>query len=244
MQNSPLKYLTIFSVFCLAFVQPIYSQENKKNIFLADSLFNQKQYTQALTLYEKILEEEQQFSPSMLLKMAYIKEGLRDFTGVMYYLHLYYSKTPNRAVLRKMEDLAQTYRLSGYEYSDRQFFKTQLHKYYLDILEGMLLVAVSIITIIAFRRKIKSVSNKFKMGFSLYLIFIFYYINYLDFGQEGIIRQNRIPIMSAPSAGSFWLASATQGNKIRVTGEKDIWYEIEWKDKRAYIRKQNILLLP
>ena len=180
----------------------------------------------------------------MLLKMAFIKEVQRDYTGAMYYLHLYYSKTPNRTVLRKMEDLAQTNHLVGYEYSDLQFFKTQFRKYHLDFLEGMLLIAVVVITILYFRHKTKPVSKEFKIGFTLYLIFILYYINYLDFGQDGIIRQNSIPVMSAPSAGSAWIATATQGHKVKLTGEKDIWYEIEWKDKRAYIRKKNILLLP
>lgn len=244
MQNSCLKYFTIFFVFFIGFLQPIYSQRTKTRIILADSLFNQKQYLQAFSDYEKILEEDQQYSPTMILKMAYIKEGLQDFTGAMYYLHLYYAKTPNRAVLRKMEDLAQAHQLSGYEYSDLQFFRTQFRKYYQDILEGLLLVAVVIVTVTMFRRKPNPVKNSFKIGFTLYLAFIFYYINYLDFGQEGIIRYNRIPIMSAPSAGADWLTTASHGHKLKIIGEKDIWYEVQWKNQRAYIRKQNILVLP
>ncbi len=244
MQNTYLKYLIIILVFCGVFIQPIYSQETNSSIRTADSLFTQKQYLQALLIYEKILTNEQQYSPTMLLKMAFIKEGLRDFTGAMYYLHLYYAKTPNRAVLRKMEDLAQTYRLTGYEYSDLQFFKTQFNKYYLHILEGLLLVAVVIITFTYFRRRKKTISNGFKVSFTLYLLFILYYINYLDFGQEGITRHSRIPIMSAPSAGAAWLATVSQGHKLKLTGEKDIWYEVQWKNQRAYIRKQNILILP
>ncbi|PSR54203.1 SH3 domain-containing protein [Adhaeribacter arboris] len=244
MQNTYLKYLSIFFVFFVISLQPTYSQENRNPITIADSLFNQKQYTEALAQYEKILVNQQQYSPSMLLKMAFIKEGLRDYTGTMYYLHLYYSKTPNRAVLRKMEDLAQSHQLTGYEYSDLQFFKTQFNKFYLHLLEGMLLLAVVIITLTTFRRKNKPISNNFKIGFTLYLAFIFYYINFLDFGQEGIIRYNRIPVMSAPSAGATWLATANQGHKLKLTGEKDIWYEVQWKNQRAYIRKQNILVLP
>ncbi len=244
MQNSCLKYLGIFFVFFFSLIQPTYSQENNFSIKVADSLFNQKQYTEAFAKYEKILVNNQQYSPRMLLKMAYIKEGLHDYTGAMYYLHLYYAKTPNRTVLRKMEDLAQTHQLTGYEYSDLQFFKTQFNKYYLHLLEGMLLLAVIIITLTIFRRKNKPVSNSFKLGLTLYLAFIFYYINFLDFGQEGIIRHNRIPVMSAPSAGGSWLATANQGHKLKLTGEKDIWYQVQWKNQRAYIRKKNILVLP
>ncbi|QMU29174.1 tetratricopeptide repeat protein [Adhaeribacter radiodurans] len=244
MQNSCLKYLRIIFFFFFISAQPTYCQENKFSIIIADSLFQQKHYTEALAHYEKILANNQQYSPRMLLKMAFIKEGQHDFTGAMYYLHLYYSKTPNRAVLRKMEDLAQAHQLTGYEYSDLQFFKTQFNKYYLHLLEGMLVLAVIIITFTFFRRQNKPVSSNFKLGLVFYLGFILYYINYLDFGQEGIIRHNRIPVMSAPSAGATWLATANQGNKLKLTGEKDIWYEVQWKNQRAYIRKQNILVLP
>ena len=244
MQNTCLKYLLIFFLFFSSFLQPVYSQEAIKRIAVADSLFNQKQYLQAMAAYEKILIKDQQYSPTMLLKMAFIKEGLRDFTSAMYYLHLYYAKIPNRTVLRKMEDLAQTHRLTGYEYSDLQFFKTQFRKYYQNILEGLLLIAVVIITFTFFRRTAQPVSNSFKVGFTLYLTFIFYYTNFLNFGQEGIIRYNRIPVMSAPSAGATWLATATPGHKLQLIGEKDIWYEVRWQKQRAFIRKQNILVLP
>jgi tetratricopeptide (TPR) repeat protein len=243
-QNSFLKYLVIIFILCGCLIQPIYSQGNIITVSAVDSLFRQKQYTLALQHYENILEKDQLYSPSMLLKMAFIKEGLGDYTGAMYYLHLYYSKTPNRTVLRKMEDLAQTHQLSGYEYSDLQFFKTQFQKYYLVILEGMLLGAVVVLTVLAVNRKTIFIGNSFKIAYVLYLVFILYYINYLDLGREGIIRQNRIPIMSAPSAGASWIATASQGHKLKLRGEQDIWYEVEWKNRRAYIRKQNILLLP
>ena len=65
----------------------------------------------------------------------------------MYYLHLFYKKQPSRSVLKKMEELGQTHRLSGYEYNDLQFFKTQFSKHYMRILELMLLVAVVTVTV-------------------------------------------------------------------------------------------------
>ncbi len=181
----------------------------------------------------------------MLLKMAYIKEGLRDYTGAMYYLHLFYTKEPSRSVLRKMEELAQAHRLQGYEYNDLQFFKTQLSKHYMRILELMLLAAVVTATVMFFSwRKGHTFTGTFKLGFVLYLVFILYYINYLDLGSAGIIKRNNVAIMSAPSAGGNWLATATEGHKVPIRGEQDIWYEIRWKGEKAYIRKSNMLELP
>ncbi|WP_240773345.1 SH3 domain-containing protein [Pontibacter sp. SGAir0037] len=211
----------------------------------ADSLFNLQQYSDAFQVYETILEKEQLYSPQMLLKMAYIKEGLKDYTGAMYYLHLFYTKQPSRSVLKKMEELAQAHRLSGYEYNDLQFFKTQFSKHYMRILELMLIIAVVTVTVMAFRwRSGYRFSKTFKAGFICYLLFIIYYINFLNLGNEGIIKNDYVAIMSAPSAGASWLATTSQGHKVPITGEQDIWYEIKWKGQKAYIRKNNVLELP
>ncbi|MBJ6116733.1 SH3 domain-containing protein [Pontibacter sp. BT310] len=245
MQNLCFKISVFLVVFLLSFFKPAYSQEHKITYAKADSLFQRQHYTEALTLYEQILEKEQRYSPQMLLKMAYIKEGLRDYTGAMYYLHLFYTKQPSRSVLKKMEELAQAHRLSGYEYNDLQFFKTQFSKYYMRILELMLLAAVVTVTVMVVSwRKGHKFTGTFKTGFVLYLLFILYYINFLNLGRGGIIKNDQVAIMSAPSAGANWVATVSQGHKVPVTGEKDIWYEIKWKGETAYIRKNNLLQLP
>jgi hypothetical protein len=144
-----------------------------------------------------------------------------------------------------MEELGQTHRLSGYEYSDLLFFKTQFSKYYMRILELMLIIAVVTTTVMVMSwRKGHKFTKNFKAGFILYLLFILYYINFLNLGDAGIIKNNYVAIMSAPSAGASWLATATQGHKVPITGEQDIWYEIKWHGKKAFIRKSNVLELP
>lgn len=244
MQNLWFKISALLVIFLALLAKPAYAQADKTTLGTADSLFQKQHYTEALGLYEQILQE-QLYSPQMLLKMAYIKEGLRDYTGAMYYLHLFYTKEPSRSVLRKMEELAQAHRLQGYEYNDLQFFKTQFSKHYMRILELMLLAAVVTATIIFFRwRKGRRFTNTFKIGFTLYLLFILYYINFLNLGDAGIIKNNHVAIMSAPSAGGAWLATATEGHKVPIRGEQDIWYEIEWKGQKAFIRKSNLLELP
>ena len=208
-------------------------------------MFNTQRHVEAFALYDSLLQHQQVYSPQMLLKMAYIKEGMRDYTGAMYYLHLFYKKQPSRSVLKKMEELGQAHRLSGYEYNDLQFFKTQFSKHYMRILELMLLIAVVTVTIMFVSwRKGHRFSRTFKTGFVLYLLFILYYINFLNLGDEGIIKNDQVAIMSAPSAGASWLATASQGHKVPITGKQDIWYEIKWKGQKAYVRKHNLLELP
>jgi hypothetical protein len=245
MQNLWFKISVFLAIFSTFLAKPAYAQADKTTLATADSLFQKQHYTRAFDIYAQILEDQQLYSPQMLLKMAYIKEGLHDYTGAMYYLHLFYTKEPSRSVLRKMEELAQAHRLQGYEYNDLQFFKTQLSKHYMRILELMLLAAVVMGTVMFFSwRRGHRFSGVFKTGFTLYLLFILYYINFLDLGDAGIIKNNQVAIMSAPSAGGSWLATATEGHKVPITGQQDIWYEIKWKGEKAYIRKNNVLELP
>ncbi|WP_245590591.1 SH3 domain-containing protein [Adhaeribacter aquaticus] len=177
--------------------------------------------------------------------MAFIQELEKNYTSSIYYLHLYYNKTPNRSVLKKMEDLAQRQHYMGYVYSDLDFFQTQFNKHYLNILQALLMGAVGIGTIlfITYRKK-RLLPIPIRVLFLFYLLFIAYYINFLRFGRKGIIQENNVAIMSAPSAASTWLATATEGHKIDLKGEQDIWYETEWMGKKAYIRKKNVLELP
>ncbi|WP_347160154.1 SH3 domain-containing protein [Pontibacter chitinilyticus] len=245
MQSLKFKISAFFLLFLLAFSKPAYSQPPNSTLTKADSLFQRQHYTEAYTLYAQILKDQQLYSPQMLLKMAYIREGLHDYTGAMYYLHLFYTKEPSRSVLKKMEELAQAHRLQGYEYNDLQFFKTQFSKHYMRILELMLLVAVVTVTVMFMSwRRGHQFTKAFKIGFSLYLVFILYYINFLNLGDEGIITHSNAAIMSAPSAGASWLATTTKGHKVPITGEQDIWYEIKWKGEKAYIRKSNLVELP
>jgi hypothetical protein len=245
MQPFSFKINGFFLLLALFWSQPALAQEPKEAFVQADSLFAAHQYAAALELYEQILQQDAYYSPSMLLKMAYIKEGQRDFTGAMYALHLYYAKHPSRSVLRKMEDLAQTHGLHGYEYNDFKFFSTQFKKHYMRLLELMMIGAVMAATVLVIRRwKGRRVSLQSLTAYTVYLLFILFYVNFLSLGEEGIIQNDQVTVMSAPSAGATWLATASQGHKVSILGEQDIWYRIKWNGMRAYVRKNNVLPLP
>lgn len=239
------KLFKLFSLLLFIHTQTAVCQPTANQLERADSLFKHQDYAASFRIYKNILEHDGQYSPQMLLKMAYIQEYFQDYTASMYYLHLYYAKTPNRAVLKKMEDLAARQNYSGYEYSDIEFFQTQFNKRYLDILQAMLMAAVFMfILMIRRRQKQRRFSRSFQLGFLIFLGFIVYYINFLDFGRKGIISRNNVAIMSAPAAGSSWIATAGAGHKIDLKQERDIWYETEWNGRKAYIRKKNVITLP
>ncbi len=245
MSNKTCFLYSLFLIFFSFTTQPSYCQGNKISIKEADNLFANRKYAQSFEIYQQILKKQQKYSPKMLLKMAYIQENLKNYTATLYYLHLYHNKIPNRAVLQKIDELARKQNYAGYEYSDLDFFQTQFNKLYLDILEALLTIAVISIPVLFYLKKRHKLPSKpFQVGFVVYLLFTLYYVNFLNFSKKGIIRQGNVAVMSAPAAGASWLATATEGHKINLTGEQDIWYETEWNGKKAYIRKKNILELP
>ena len=92
------------------------AQSHTAELKKADSLFQAKQYTQSFELYTSVLKEKQ-YSPAMLLKMAYIQEGLGHTSMSLYYLHLYYLASHDDQALTKMEEIASKNGLEGYQSS-------------------------------------------------------------------------------------------------------------------------------
>lgn len=209
---------------------------------IADSLFNLRKYTQSFEIYERIVNTGQETSPAMLLKMAYIKEGLGDFSSALYYLNLYYLQTHNKRALRKMEDLAKKYGLTGYDYTDVEFFMNVFYKYYSTIIYVLSAFCIILIGYMVF----KKFRWKVNPGFSFfYLIFIigllFYVVNYGKKYQKGIIINPETYLMDGPSSGSKLVAIADIGHRVQVLGKEDVWVKIRWEGNPVYVKENNLL---
>src|SRR3970040_613357 len=74
MQKGVLKIAAIMAFLMVSATGAI-AQTSSFRLYTADSLFRAKQFTQSLRHYEAMLENKE-FTPAMLLKMAYIHEGL------------------------------------------------------------------------------------------------------------------------------------------------------------------------
>src|SRR5687768_6280917 len=103
MQRPFLKILAVFTLL-MTTASASSAQTSQYRLTVADSLFQLKRYTQSLGHYEEILGQRQ-YTPAMLLKMAYVQEGLNHIGPAMYYLNLYYIATNDKSVLTKMDEL-------------------------------------------------------------------------------------------------------------------------------------------
>jgi Bacterial SH3 domain len=210
----------------------------------ADSLFSQQQFTQSFLLYDSIYQFEQEASPSMLLKMAYIKEGLGDVTTAQYYLNEYYLATSNELALQKMEDLADANDLTGYQHNDITFFFNLYYKNYNWLVLGLILICLVLFSVIVYQKRKYKTSPRFN-GFMLVILLasLFVLVNFGKDYNRGVIIKNNTFIMAAPSSGADLVDVTTKGHKVIVEGKKDVWYKIEWQGGEGYVKAKNVKLL-
>jgi len=241
-QNLNFKNIILIKLIVLLAFVYVQAQDNAKDLGLADSLFAERKYTQSFEIYNRLLKSENLTSPAMLLKMAYIKEGLGDYSNALYFLNLYYLQTHNKRALRKMEDLAKKYNLEGYKYTDMEFFMNIFYRYYSAIVYGLSGLVLLLIGYMVY----KKLRLKINPGFSLFYLFIavailFYVVNFGKQYQKGIIISPDTFLMDGPSSGAKLIAIADMGHRVHVLGKEDVWIKVEWEGSAAYIKENNIL---
>ncbi len=212
-----------------------------EKLVLADSLFKAKRYTQSFDLYESILREDRKSSPAMLLKMAYIREGLNNPADALYYLNLYYLKTSDKDVLEKMEKLAGDKGLRGYEFNDFEFFKTIFYRYYQYLIIFLFALALLLLAL-AYHQKFKKHNRPVlpAAGMVVVLILLFYTLNFGLKYDRGIIMEDRTYLMQGPSAGAEVLTIVNKGHRLEIDGEEDVWIRTKWDNRTVYVKNNKL----
>lgn len=217
----------------------VLSYGQNAELMAADSLFTNQKYTEAFEKYE-IIFSENYASPAMLTRMAFIQEGLGNYTDALYYLNLYYLKTSDRAALNKMRELAEEHELKGYEYSDVRFFENFIRKYQSQITICLLVFSLFLLaySFHKYRKHEKPVTASILQVVTLITIVIIN--NNLATKESAIVKRDQAILMSGPSAGSEPIDYISKGNKVTVKGTDELWTQIEWEGAEAYIRNKNI----
>lgn len=203
----------------------------------ADSLFGTRQYTQALDLYVS-LREQNVWSPSMLLKMAYIEEALGRLGESLYYLNLYYLASHDPQALGKMEELADKKHLEGYREDSFAPLRTTLREYYLQI-AGLLAAISLLITVLMLNRaRLHKKPSVVLTGVVVILLATLYvHANYSrPFNRAMIIRAGTY-LMDGPSSASSVVEIVGEGHCVSILSQQDIWLKIKWRNQEAYVRK-------
>ncbi len=240
MQNIHFKKFQLFFIVLIITAFHVKGQVDSERLAVADSLFQAKKYTESFEIYEALFEQNKKVSSAMLLKMAYIKEGLGDYTHALYYLYIYFNHTLDASVLKKINELSSDNELIGYDSPETIFIQSSVKKYsgtlkaVLIILLGVWLLA----TILMSRKekKIPMVSVILLLVFSI----VFLITNNITSKQYGIITQNSTYLLEGPAASSNVKGIIGKGHKVQILDESDIWSKVTWEGEEVFIRKSKI----
>jgi hypothetical protein len=241
MQSAYLKFIGCCTVLIITLFSNSFAQTSHYRLKIADSLYQAKLYTQSFEHYEEILAQKQ-YSTAMLLKMAYIQEGLGNVGKAMYYLNLYFLVSNDKTVLEKMEELAARFNLDGYEATDADRFLTFYNDYYTRIsiaLAALIILMLSIMFYSRYKMHRRPVASAIIMG--MFLIATLVHLNLGSRVNTGIISNPSTYIMDGPSAGANLITITNDGHRVEVIGKKDVWLKILWDGRTAYIRENSLL---
>ncbi|MBT1696081.1 SH3 domain-containing protein [Fulvivirgaceae bacterium PWU4] len=240
MQRGYLKFLAGFIILS-ASLPHSFAQTSSFRLKTADSLFQAKQYTQSFEHYEEILKQKQ-YTPAMLLKMAYIQEGLGHTGQSLYYLNLYYTASHDNSALEKMTELATKYNLEGYETSDTDNFLSFYHDYHVHISMALAAIMILMLSLSAYTRL--RLKRRPIASFSILSILVIVLAGHLYFGQSletAIVTNPSTYVMSGPSAASSVLEVIGDGHRVSILGQKDVWLKVSWDGNIGYIKENSLL---
>ena len=238
----PLLFL-LFSVLYLSSPYCSIGQQVKVQLAQADSLFGQKKYTESFEIYQSILDSTHQASHQMLLKMAFIKEGLGDYSQALFYLNEYYAQSLDMEAKQKMDELAQAHMLRGYEQSDWDYIFGIINKNIIVISAAIFIVCGLLLAVIYHRKK-KGV-NAWAYAFMCTAILSGYALlmNYYLSSDRAIVIDNHAYLMSSPSSGSELLSVVKKGHRVRVIDADELWSKIHWGDTTAYLKSSQLRVI-
>jgi hypothetical protein len=241
MQRPRLKILLASIVLIITSFNIVSAQTSSFRLKTADSLFQLQRYTQSFEHYSEIMTQKQ-YTPAMLLKMAYIQEGLGNIGKAMYYLNLYFLETNDKAVQEKMEELAEKNNLEGYETTDADRAFTFYRDYYPRVTYAMAALVIFFLSLLFYTRlKLRQKPVVSGIFLTLFLLLFFVHLNFGGRISTGILSSTRNYIMDGPSPGASLIEIAGDGHKVEMLGKKDVWVIIRWNGEVAYVRENTVL---
>ena len=238
------KLFKLWICFIFIFTQNVYSQEHEEKIKLADSLFAKNNFEKSLQVYEIVFDSTGKYSLSMLLKMAFLNERNGDYSKALFYLNIFYRDQPDKRILEQMEVLAEKNNLVGYKYTDLEYFTSLYNEYYYHIIIYILLGSFAYFLNLVVKKYQKKNLGYRSVAFIIILMIVFYITNYRIIPTRAIISNKNALLMTAPSAGSNVIDIVGEGHRVTLYRKKDIWYEISWEEGRAFIREDDLHIIP
>ena len=233
--NSIIK--TRILIFFLIFVTTNILANEKYLLNEGDSLFKLRKYFDAKKIYENLYYEKNYFSDAMLLKLSFIEEGIGNYEKALIYLSKHYYQTHNKETSTKIKSIAKKNELIGFEQNDLSLILNAYNKN-IYLIHSILVIILVLYLIIGEKKDIS-----YHIRFMIISVLVLAIMNFNLTKKQGIIDQDNTYIMNGPSSGSDVYSIIKKGNKLKISKEYSIWYEVIFENKKKYIRKKNISLI-
>ena len=233
--NSIIK--TRILIFFLIFVTTNILANEKYLLNEGDSLFKLRKYVDAKKIYENLYYEKNYFSDAMLLKLSFIEEGIGNYEKALIYLSKHYYQTHNKETSTKIKSIAKKNELIGFEQNDLSLILNAYNKN-IYLIHSILVVILVLYLIIGEKK-----DTSYHIRFMIISVLVLAIMNFNLTKKQGIVDQDNTYIMNGPSSGSDVYSIIKKGNKLKISKEYSIWYEVIFENKKKYIRKKNISLI-
>lgn len=236
-----LKKVTFFFFFLFAFSQPAEAQNVRQRVTEADSLFRIHSFRKAAAVYEDALASSPRISPAIYLKLAFLCEQRKDWLKEQYYLNLYYEQVPDERVLQRMNEIARTQNWKGYELDDFNLL-VLLFKQYSGYLIGVLLLLGAYVFVVLLSKRVKKqyIPFRHKAIFFFYWLGVALLVNLPGRYRQVIIRKPDTILRPDPSGGALPTEVVREGHRLKVLGKSDIWYQVLWDNRLAYVKSADV----
>ncbi len=246
MQNIKILFLNFILILFICLFKINEVRANESGIHVGDSLFQKKKYTEAFTVYSTIFEKQKQFSSQMLLKMAFIQEGLGDYSDALYYLSTLQHHYPNSELQTKINTLAETHDIYGYDNYEEQVALSFLQKNKDTLLyASLLLIGISFLSF-SLIKIIKKKNNYLSLSFCIIGIVSFLsFQSFISNIQYGISSRAHTYLMTYPSSASdVTEILEKKGHLLKIVNKQDVWYEVELNGIYQFIHENNLRIIP
>lgn len=236
-------FLPIFLTTVLLSSHPASSSDTEQKAHAADSLFRTENFDEAGNVYAVILSSSNLYSPKMLMQLAFIEEQKQNIGSALYYLSLYNQHHPDKKVRDKIITLSEKYNLQGYSFNEWDKVVFLLKKYKI-LFATVVCLFIAFYGIHLFLKKRKQVP----LGIRPFLLIIascllLYLFNFKIGNPSAVSTNGPSALMEGPSAASSLFQLIPDGYKLKVTGEADIWYQVQYNGRELYIRKNQARVL-
>lgn len=143
-----------------------------------------------------------------------------------------------------MDALAIKNHLTGYEFTDYEYFVSLYNKFNYQIF--FFIVGISVIVFLYSVYKVFFSVNyvKFRLYMSFLLILVSYaFINLGIPSYKGIVATENTLVVDSPSAAGKVVGRAKKGNRVNILKKDELWYEIIWNNKVAFVKNDKLLVI-